>query len=369
MKTLLTLLVGTYLFSGMQVMARVIISSPSNGTTVSSPARLIASDASRTQPESMSVYVNGVSILQKQAVSSMPPGSNHAIEVLAHYRHRSVAAATHITVVSASLVTPPPSPEGAVSVAEQTAEDEFALAATTCLAPSAASTAEQIAADMQGKNEGFPHGVPLSWDWANGPVVDMGNNSKGQNAITSWGIVYVAAQGNPATNTRVNIRNVQVYLLQKNEGTWLLLQSTSAPDGAAYPEDYQGPSVAGDVRTEPDGTISVTAGHGYNFHFYPSDRGSIDSNDIGGIVAIFDARLIVGNPALPDDRSIAQYLAGAGADYYQSVTGPGQDNNPSVANGKLKYVKTSWRSFAMTTLTQTQLQKNPPPINLTGLLP
>jgi hypothetical protein len=222
---------------------------------------------------------------------------------------------------------------------------------------------------MVGANEGFPHGVPLSYDWANGPVLAMGNNSNGEQAITSWGVVYVAAQGNSATNTRVNIRNLQLYFLQKSSNKWLLLQNTSTPDGSAYPEDFQGSYMQGDVRTESDGTISVTAGNGYNFHFYPSDRGAINPNDIGGVVALFEARLIVGDPTLADDRSTAQYLCSAGADYYPSVSGPGIENNPSVGNGKMKYVKIDWRSFAMTTLTQAQLESNPPPVDLTDILP
>jgi hypothetical protein len=231
------------------------------------------------------------------------------------------------------------------------------------------SVANQIAADMQGVNEGYPHGVPLSYDWANGPVINMGNNSNGQQAITSWGVVYVASQGNLATNTRVNLRDLQLYFLQKSTAKWLLLQNTSRPDGAAYPEDFQGNSVPGDVRSETDGSISVTAGNGYNFHFYPANRGAINSTDIGGVVAVFEARLIVGNPMLADDRSTAQYLCGAGADYYQNVSGPGIQNNPSVGNGKMKYLKEEWRSFAMTTLTESQLANNPPPIDLSGILP
>jgi hypothetical protein len=35
----------------------------------------------------------------------------------------------------------------------------------------------------------------------------------------------------------------------------------------------------------------------------------------------------------------------------------------------MKYVRDNWRSFAMTTLTLSQLQSNPPPINLSGILP
>jgi hypothetical protein len=226
---------------------------------------------------------------------------------------------------------------------------------------------------MQGQNEGNPHGVPLSYDWALGPVIEMGNNPDGWQAITSWGALYEAAEGNPATNTRVNIRNMQAYLLQKSSGKWLLLQNTSEPTGAAYIENFSGDAnKPADVRTEADGTISATAGGGYNFHFYPENRASINPNDVGGIVVVVQARLIVADPSKPDDRNIARYLLGSGADYYPALTGswPGNaDHNPGVAIGKMKYVQSDWRSFSMTTMTQAQLQNNPPPIDLSGIAP
>jgi hypothetical protein len=171
----------------------------------------------------------------------------------------------------------------------------------------------------------------------------------------------------------MNIRNIQTYFLQKSTGKWLLLQSTSTPDGAAYVEDFSGDTnKPADIRYEPDGTISATAGGGFNFHFYPRDRASIDPNDIGGIVVVYQARLILANPRLPDDRSSARYLGSAGADYYPDLTGgwPGTaDHNPGVALGKMKYVQSNWRSFAMTTLSQSQLAGNPPPVNLSSILP
>jgi hypothetical protein len=235
------------------------------------------------------------------------------------------------------------------------------------------SVAAQIAGDMQGPNEAAPHGVPLSFGWANGPVVTMGNNPQGWRAITSWGAVYVPANGNPATNTRVNIRNMQTYFLLKSSGKWLLLQNTSAPTGAAYREDFSGDfNKPADIRLEPDGTISATAGEGFNFHFYPKTRASINPNDLGGILVVLQARLIVGDRSKPDDRSSARYLCGSGADYYPDLTGgwPGNASfNPGVAIGKLKFVKPQWRLFAMTTLRKAQLQQNPPPANLTGILP
>jgi hypothetical protein len=229
-----------------------------------------------------------------------------------------------------------------------------------------------IAADMSEKNEGFPHGVPTDWGFAQGPAMGMGNDPNGWRAITHWGQVYEAAEGNPATNSRVNIRNVQFRLLSRSTGKWSLLQSTSTPVGAAYREDFAGQvSKPADVRREPDGTISVTAGGGYNFHFYPSTRASIDPNDVRGILALVEARLIVADPTKPDDRDSARYLVSSGADYYPALTGGwgSGSSNPGVGVGRMKYVKPNWRFYAMTTLTAAQLQANPPPVNLDGVAP
>jgi hypothetical protein len=230
------------------------------------------------------------------------------------------------------------------------------------------SLAAQLAGDMQGTNEGRPHGVPLSYNWAHGPFIQMGNNANGWKAITAWGALYEAAEGNTAVNTRVNIRNMQSLYLQKSSGKWILLQHTDAPDGAAYVEDFsRNSNKPADIRREPDGTISVTAGEGYNFHFYPPDRASINPDDIAGVVTLFEARLIVADPSKPDDRSQARYVATSGADYYPDLTGGWPGNlsyNPGVAGGKVKYVKEAWRFFAMTTLTLDQLAHNPPPLSL-----
>jgi hypothetical protein len=342
------------LLAALNLRAGVVITSPPPGATVASPVPLIATISGSSQPSAILVYDNNSMIQQLQGAASIKESLTltagvHTLTVYATYSRRgSSSAKTQITVS-----TVPISP--------------------TTLSASAA----EISADMAGLNEGNPHGVPLSYDWANGPVIEMGNNANGWQALTAWGVVYEAAQGNPAVNTRVNIRDVQTFFLQKSTGNWLLLQNTSQPAGAAYLEDFANDtSISGNVRTEPDGTISVAAGCpqncGYNYHFYPADRASINPNDIGGILTIFQARLIVDNPALPDDRSIAQYLAGSGADYYPALTGgwPGTlTYNPGAGIGKEKYVQTEWRFYSMTTLSAAQLTANPPPVVLTNIAP
>lgn len=331
--------------------------SPSNSSTVSSPVAFSAK-ATGQQPYEMVLYVDGKQVYKKfntfslSQSLSIAPGAHTLTLAGVYTAGRNVYSSIQINVGTPAAPTPPASnpPSNPDS-----------------------SVATQIFADMAGQNEAFPHGVPSSWDFAQGPVLTMGDNAQGWKAIESWGVIYVPTSGNSATNTRVNIRDMQTYFLSKSTGKWLLLQNTSDPDGASYFEDFSGDSnFPADVRTESDGSISAKTTAGYVFHFYPSDRATINPNDIGGIVTTVEARLIVDNPAKPDDRSIAKFLLGSGADYYPALTGSWPGNatfDPGVGNGKLKFVDSTWRSFSMTTCTLAQLQSNPPPVDFSGILP
>ncbi|MCE1229099.1 MAG: hypothetical protein LWX11_06400 [Firmicutes bacterium] len=228
------------------------------------------------------------------------------------------------------------------------------------------NTLEAVANDIVLPHEGRPHGVPSSFSWALNPTISAGNNPGNFTAMIAWGSMYEDANGNPATNTRVQLRDIKAYMLSKGDGQWRLLQSSVGMVGAAYHEDFAGNEAkAADLRHESDGSISVTAGGGYNFHFYPSARATIDPNDIAGIFTTVKARLIVGNPSLPDDRATARYLVNMGGDYWVNQTALWTNDGSTVkgiALARFKYVKTGWRSFNMTTLTEAQLRLNPPPL-------
>jgi len=219
--------------------------------------------------------------------------------------------------------------------------------------------------DMKGRHEGRPHGVPLNYDWASRPRIGMGNNPQGFKAFISWGQLYEAAEGNPATNTRVQIKDIQAYVLSKRDGHWHLLQRSKRVQGDAYREDFvEDINQPADIRSEPDGRISVKAGDGYNFHFWPKNgRVSIDPQDIQGLLTTVKARLVVDDPLEPDDRPQAKYVLSAGGDYWKNLTVPWDHlkTNGDAGIGKFKYVKSEWQSFNMTTLSPTQLRFSPPP--------
>ncbi len=210
------------------------------------------------------------------------------------------------------------------------------------------------------------HGVPDTYDWANGPRMGRGNNAGDFKAFTAWGQVYESAVGNTATNTRVELRNIRAYLLSKKTNTWVLLQFTKDVEGAAFKEDFaNNTSVEPQARREPDGSVSVTAGGGYNYHFWPSSgRATIDPADIAGVFTTVQARLILDDPAKPDDREKAQYLLGMGGDYWLSLTAQWQPDWSTVGDaaiGRMRFVTTEWQSFNMTTLSAEEIRKNPPP--------
>lgn len=224
---------------------------------------------------------------------------------------------------------------------------------------------ETIIYDMQGTHEGRPHGVPASYDWAEGPRMGKGNDPGEWRAIIAWGQIYEDAKGSTATNTRVQLKNIKTYVLSKQTGTWQLLQATEDVQGAAYREDFEDDiSKEADIRSEAEG-ISVKLESNYNFHYWPSTgRAEVDPNDIAGVFTTMQARLIVDDPDKPDDRSEARYLLSMGADYWLDMEAQWDDlkTNGDVAIGKFKYVTPEWQAFNMISLSAEELRENPPPL-------
>jgi hypothetical protein len=228
------------------------------------------------------------------------------------------------------------------------------------------NTRATIINDMKSPHEAIPHGVPKHYAWVKGPRIHMGNNPKNFRAIMAWGQVYVPKQGNPATNTRVQIRKIKAYMLSKRDKKWHLIQTSTKVEGAAFREDFAGNgNKPADIRNEKDGSISVKAGNGYNFHFWPKNgRASINPNDVGGIFTTVQARLVIDNPKKRDDRKQARYLLNMGGDYWLDLNAQWDNfkTNGEIGMGKFKYVATKWQAFNMTTLSPYEIRRNPPPV-------
>ena len=242
-----------------------------------------------------------------------------------------------------------------------------ATSAPVVAKPQTTNTLQTIADDMRLPHAAKLHGVPAAYDWADKPRLGRGNDPGVFKAFIAWGQVYESAQGNPAINTRVQLRNLEGFLLSKKTGQWTRLQFSVDVDGAAFKEDFaNNASQPPQQRREPDGGVSVTAGGGYNFHFWCScGRTVIDPRDVAGVFTTAQARLILGDATKPDDRATAQYLLGMGADYWLDQSGEWKADwsaNGDVGIGRMKFVTNDWQAFNMTTLSLNDLEKNPPPL-------
>ena len=233
----------------------------------------------------------------------------------------------------------------------------------------AENSLELIADDMNLPHEGYPSGLPESMDWAHGPRLAYGNNPPlDWFAMTPWGQIYADSSGNPATNTRFQIRNMQTWYLSKKDNTWKLWIKSSNIEGANYAEDFQNDvNIPADIENESDGGgISASLQPGYNFHFWPAEgRVTIDPTDIAGVWSSMESRLIVADETLPDDRDAAKLMFSAGADYWLSLDA-GWDQwktNGDIGIGRFRYLTKNWQAFNMHSLTAKQLKNNPPPFD------
>jgi hypothetical protein len=193
--------------------------------------------------------------------------------------------------------------------------------------------------------------------------------------LQGWFVVGRAAQAQPkTTNTRVQTRNFRNLILYRN-GSWAV---AGANIGLPYPADWHAdfsypgnettqPVVSGSAldqaRLESSGGASVgSVGSGdrtnWTLHGWPAHMTlplSTWVNDVVGVVTVFEARLVLHDPAKPDDRADANLMVWTGSDWY--VNGYVGE----YSHGRLKLVGNEWKIFSTTDLPASILRANPPP--------
>jgi hypothetical protein len=235
-----------------------------------------------------------------------------------------------------------------------------------------AVTLDELLGDMEGFHEKQPNGVPESYNWSIGPVLDPTPsplvNSKGEKMkyFTNWGQIYAAKGTKPVSNTRVQLRNIKTYYYSKKENKWKQIQNNSTVTGKYYVEDFANDNnIVANERKEDQGGVSVKLTEGYNYHFCdPNGRAAIDTDDFAGVATTVEARLIMHDSAKPDDRDDANYILSMGGDYWVSKDAEWEstwNNNFGASVGKFRAVTKEWKSFSMHNLPDTTIIYNPPP--------
>ena len=179
-------------------------------------------------------------------------------------------------------------------------------------------------------------------------------------AFLPW-IVLFDGVGHAATNTRVHFRNVKAFYKSKRTGQWVSWGSSPGVSGYATPkEGLFGGSVPQDRRVNSDGSVEIKppsdsslAWHGW----WTLGRLPIDAADIDAVFVTVQARLIVDNPSLPDDRSAARLLSQVGGDYYIDTATNWPGAQPAAGVSRAKLVTNEWQSFSMVTFSDVGIQE------------
>jgi len=234
----------------------------------------------------------------------------------------------------------------------------------TAKAASTGAVNRLLVSDMSQPSEKLPQGVPSWYDWAGHPRVHPVTSPRSYRAFTSWGQLYQCAGTSGARGTAVELRDLQAWALPRGSTQWQEIQSSSVMQGAAFAEDYDGPTVPAHYVAKPSGT-SVTPVSGHNFHFWPgSGRVDLRPAQVSAVVVAVQARL---QPRASGTAAPCLVLS-VGGDLWRSRTAePGGSNSADIGIGRFKRVERRWRLFTMTTASATLLQRTPaPPIAPAG---
>jgi hypothetical protein len=234
---------------------------------------------------------------------------------------------------------------------------------------------ETLISDMREMNDLPLKDVNPVYGFSKGPgYVLNGVNSRGNGFLLPW-FVQFEGQGNGARNTRVQMRNLRLFIKSRSSGTWKRVFDSDTYEGIQCDQGsnyFECPQV-GNISRNSEGASSLPLS-GLNLHGWWGGREPINGGDIAAIVATLQARLITDPDRGGDDRSKAKYLIHVGADYY-SRNAPPDAVLPSVGISRAKLVTNDWQTFALSTLndvgkqepgggiSEAELRRNPPPLD------
>ena len=271
--------------------------------------------------------------------------------------------------------------------------------ATKPAASAPLNSVDTIVGDMKLMNDTQLAGIPGNYGWSKGPgYVMMGNTPRGTNtpswwhvdnkqfksdawwnAVLPWFVIFDGAS-NHASNTRVQVRDMKIYMKSKKSGTWKLLNHSAGVGGENYPKSLQGNNVSTpDTRDEADGSTSIRPpGGSMVFHGWGGGFSQIEGSDVAAMFMTLQARLVKDNAGGKDDRSSAKYLIHVGGDYYPDSSTRVSDLAPAyyfpgIGVSRAKLVSNEWQAFNFATidtgvqdpgggLSEAELRSNPPPL-------
>jgi hypothetical protein len=229
-------------------------------------------------------------------------------------------------------------------------------------APVDFSHSDLIKQNTVGQSEGFPVGVPPSYNWY------RGWNSGGQmlpppdfTAVEGWGQVYqeVGAPDYFNPHASVEVANAKTYVHVKQTSEWLLVQDQSKLrlTGGHFVPDFAGNAAI------PMKVIPLSGAHtafdapppGYNNHFWYGSRGTYAAGTVDAVYVQMDMRVSDSDLGL---------VAMVGADWWRDASAPylnDHSNNPGIGGTNWVRLSTEWKTLGYYSMSTERFQANPPP--------
>ncbi len=225
---------------------------------------------------------------------------------------------------------------------------------------------------MQRDNEVIPHGVADGKGWKWRPQITMGTEPYGAAIpkwykgtrhaewpnITLWFTLYEANERSQSSNTAVEIGGLELWILRASDNVWQLVQQASAPTWFnRYREDgfAIGQEAPLQARSTGDGSVfpmlpDRLVHGGLPVVPMPWLAGKADVRAIYGSVR---HRLVLVDPAGPDDRNTARYTVSAGVDFWPERGKPlNSSYNPASGTGPFVSIGLQWRQAPFMVLKQ-----------------
>ena len=245
-------------------------------------------------------------------------------------------------------------------------------------------------ADDQGLNEVTLMSPPVGAGWATQGNIIMGAAPRGDatpswwditdtsykdgdwwNGITPWIVIYPGAN-HTATNVRVKVSNLELFILEHSTGLWRLINPSDNNPTWQVHQSHISPGTASetvDRRVEPDGKVSYKLNTGLNPIHAGVGKFVITGSDVKAVYARVITELILDDENLSDDRSSAELTMSVGGDYYPDVSlvvgdfAAPYDWIPAIAASRFGLISSDRRIHHVATI-------DPPgPINSGSVLP
>ncbi|MDI3561843.1 hypothetical protein [Bradyrhizobium sp. Arg816] len=219
-----------------------------------------------------------------------------------------------------------------------------------------------IKQNTPGNSEGFPAGVPPSYNWYQGwNDGGLWSPPKDFTAVEGWGQVYPKVGEAPYSNpgATVEVANAKTYVRIKHAGEWTLVQDQANTQltGGHFVPDFVG-NVAIPMKATPlaGATIAFDAPPaGYNNHFWYKARGTYPAGAVDAVYIQMEMRVTDPNLRL---------VAMVGADWWRDARAPYLDdhsNNPGVGGTNWIELSTQWKVIGFYSMSADDFFASPAP--------